>query len=226
MDGCSRRIIRRSAKLNLGKYHCNWLGILVAWLLGVGIASPYAYHLNKDELGVCLDVWGDQFYGVVWKITLAITWCPLPLSILLLVSLLSYQNLKRNSIKKTNSSHGSRNRSQSVAKTFSMIILAFFLLTTPYAVFFSISVYTIYYNNPNYRTNRHLFLSFNHVLFFISSITSVINPFIYERAVILKYFKRWRNITVNATTEVSKSQTIALKPQRKFSEIIVQHATN
>lgn len=140
---------------------------------------------------------------------LVTAWCPFPLVILFFVSLFSYRNLRqlssttneRKSVRRSNS------RNQQVAKSFALIIFAFFILTIPYAVFFLVWAYASQYDGTYFSKNMENFLAINLLLFFISSLTSIINPLIYARTSIVKYFKQWRNKTVGATTDITQTQT-------------------
>ena len=151
------------------------------WLSSVGISVPYAMRLKLND-GMCLDnnksIINDKkmlFFDAVWVIY---TWV-IPNVIIVVVYYLTARALKANTLTHANDRAMEQINAQNakIVKMFVIIIVLFFVLTIPYAVFNCYTHFQITYNFAS--LDIRFTTKVNAILFAIASANACVNPFIY-----------------------------------------------
>ena len=188
-------MIRHSRQINSTADVCNIIGIIQAWLVAGLLTSPYMYYM-EDRDGQCWDWWDTKLQKFIWTVVLFTGWLVVPMLILLVVYPLSYRYLRKFTFRESksdvkNSQSKSRlKRNRRIARIFSTIIIVFFILTTPYAIFYFIWMYLAHYDTVYFEKHLPTFLKCNYILYFIASLNSTINPYIYAQTQLANYRRK------------------------------------
>ena len=170
--------------------------------MAVAVVYPYANAINVKSNGECDKDFGshNQTY-FIWTNIYIIVWYLLPVLILLVVYPMSYRTLKQKTIRHSvvSLSDDRSKRNKRISALFSTIIIAFAFCTTPDAIFHFLWSYVKKYNIDFYEEHCLLLRSVHHVLYFISLLNCLLNPFLYFLAVV--YARNKKNVKSTLTTK-------------------------
>lgn len=200
------RVIQRVTVIRTENRRFEILLIVQAWIIGVIVASTYAYFLQFEN-HQCVHKLDSNVFLFVWGISVTVIWSVLPLFILSIGFCVSQRKLK--SLSRSSLSITSRHynkREQRVTRTFSIIIGVFFLLSTPYACFTFYWTYLNVYNKEEFNNTADTNRIRNIALLCICSLNFVVNPFIYARFEIFKHLRRMsQRIATRAVIKIEQS---------------------
>eukprot|EP00794_Sanderia_malayensis_P020047 gene20047-22014_t len=174
------------------------LQVSVIWVIAVCVTLPYV--IGTDLYGKkCLTkpVLGNEhlvLYAACWVI---IGW-GIPFTVISVFSFFITQVLGRSAGNSSNCSIAMRRvaRNRKVFKMLIVVFLAFFLLTAPYSIFYTVGTYLMY-SEPK-ETDLNSLQQLNYALFVLMVANSCVNPIIYAKMhkEINKYARQiWKNIS-------------------------------
>ena len=159
-----------------------YCSVIFVWVVSICINIPYLLRIEFVN-NLCWDssnhyIKPKEFiiYAGLWVFFI---W-GIPNIIMIVVYCLTGAALKRNTLKHANNkAMEQRNKQNSnIVKMFAIIVIIFFLLTMPYALFYFAGNYIIWYDPvPDVK----LLYTLNYVLFILASANGCINPLIYAK---------------------------------------------
>ena len=160
------------------------IGLLLVWLFAFGNAMPYMLSIGMQDGKYCRVISGKVMtvkeltsYNWVW---MAGNWI-LPMVILCVLYSRCMKKLRNNKLKYSQNETMKKRADENkrVVKMLSIVVIAFFMLTIPYTLFYMGMSYMVAYA-PQHM-NLILILTLNYALSLLTSINSCVNPFIYAR---------------------------------------------
>lgn len=157
--------------------------IAMIWISAVAIGLPYALRLQLVG-DVCWDfnneIISKKAYLAFIAFWLIYIW-GIPNIVIIFVYFLTARALKANTLKhENNRAMALRNKQNAkIVKMFIIIIIIFFVLTMPYAVFYFYGNYKIFYDFQN--VNFKVQFTLNYTLFIAATANGCINPLIYAK---------------------------------------------
>eukprot|EP00794_Sanderia_malayensis_P020283 gene20283-22269_t len=157
------------------------IGIIVVWLVALGITVPYAISqgVDKDQ-SICIDQGvlskkARNIYVTCWIVT---GWGIPFIVISILYSICVFELMSK---KKSNSVTVKQRRDENkrVVKMFLIIVSLFFIFTTPYSLMYVTFNYLLTYKREAVDINA--IMKWNYALFVLTTLNSCMNPIIYAK---------------------------------------------
>lgn len=155
--------------------------LLITWSIAIGVSMPYVMGsaMHGEECYSTPVLTNNQMviYACCWVL---VGW-GIPLVVITVLSVAITRVLRQTAEQAHNDAFALRciERNRKVFKMFIMIVLAFFLLTMPYSLFYAVGTYLIYLR-PNH-TDFNTLNQANYALFVLMVANSCINPIIYAK---------------------------------------------
>lgn len=152
----------------------------MVWFLSIAIVSPYMY-VNRVTNGACYDHWTNLERFIYYAVLQCFS-CFVPIMIMAVVYTLSTIAIKK---KRIPGEYGRlhvrrQKRVQKMTKMFGIIVVVFFVMTTPYLVSFFVAAYYGTFNEKKYLKNIHVLTNINYATYTLMAFNACIDPFIYS----------------------------------------------
>ena len=149
------------------------------------MVSPYMYHLTiipTPSGESCYDIWKPKVKFVYFAFVQSVS-CFAAVIIMVIVYSLSAIRIYRHAIPGDDKSAERRRikQNRNITKMFGRIVLVFFTLTTPYAVFFFIQAFMGTFRIKVYMEYKEAFYNASLVLYAVSALNCCVNPIIYAK---------------------------------------------
>lgn len=154
--------------------------VLLLWLACILVVSPYIYVLRVIQ-GACFDDWNAHskftYYAFIQSLS-----CFIPMIIMVVVYTLSAREMKQKKVPGENDRLHTRRRKriQSMTQMFGVIVVIFFLMTTPYMVSSFVVAYYGTFNRQKYAENRDLLVNLQYATYTLMAFNACIDPLIYS----------------------------------------------
>ena len=182
--------------------------VLIVWIIALSVVGFQMYHTQIFiPYNICTDVWPTRVKKFTYYAVLQSFSCFLPIIFMAALYMLCAYKLysmempgddKRLAVKR-------KKQNKQIVTMFGAIVLIFFLLTTPYSVYTTVTNYYAVFDFAIYYANRNLYFQLSYALYTIAAFNSCVNPFIYAKMhhnmkkSFKKHISTWRS-----TSDMSK----------------------
>ena len=220
------RVIYSSTSMRRSHFSSS-IEVIVVWLIALLIVSPKMYYLHVSEKFACYDETWEQQHKFIWVITVHSGSSIIPLIIMLIIYTLCAYKISTMTLPGDDKKMAMKRkkRNTKIIYMFGIIVILFFILTIPYAIFTMISSYHFMYDQHIFITNVTLYFHLTYLLYTISSFNSCTNPFIYAKMhenmkrTLTKHLNTWKSNMVESRSPSVIYTVASAYRNRAFTDI-------
>ena len=154
------------------------IATLLSWSISVAVNIPYAMSIEYEK-DTCWNNYSSAAVALIYcGLFLVFGWV-LPLVITAGAYVWIAMELNKSHLRSVTAINSRYQENEKVFQMFIIIVVAFFVLTMPFPIFYLIANYNFYHNFERFDIKS--MLDWNYGLFTLSLINSCINPIIYSK---------------------------------------------